>query len=232
MSTDSRLTRATALVSAAEEQGLRLVLVGGAAVATLCASAREGGRYARVLGDVDLATVGKAKPEVDRFLSAEFAPDDEFNRMNGYTRLRYFDTDSSHVDVFLDELRLCHVVNWRKTLVAGRPTLPLPELLLTKLQVVELESKDFTDLSALLVDRWDDLQSERDRLLKIVADDWGLWRTGRGTLESLEQSSDDVVATRAATLLKSWLAVKFSPLARARSLIGDRVRWYEQPEEV
>ncbi|CAN5209350.1 hypothetical protein BH09ACT5_BH09ACT5_18290 [soil metagenome] len=228
---DPRLARASALIASAGERALPLVLLGGAAVATLCESARGTGPYARTLGDVDLASTSRAKPAVDRFL-LEFGlePDDEFNRMNGYIRLRYFDTDGSHVDVFLDELRLCHLVQWRKTLAAGAPTLPLPELLLTKLQVVELEGKDVSDLSALLTDRWEQL--DQSRLHALVRDDWGLWRTARGTLEVLAESRDGLVAERAAALLDGWRGVRFTPRARARALIGDRARWYDIPEEV
>lgn len=229
MTTDPRLARATSLIAAAEERALPLVLLGGAAVATLSESARGEGKYARALGDVDLASTSKAKPAVDRFLlESGLQPDDEFNRMNGYIRLRYFDTDDSHVDVFLDELRLCHLVQWRKTLKAGQPTLPLPELLLTKLQVVELEPKDVSDLSALLTDQWHALDIAR--LHGLVRDDWGLWRTARGTLEVLADQPD--VGPRAQELLEGWNAIKFTPKARARSMVGDRVRWYDIPEEV
>lgn len=228
--TDPRLARGTALIAAAGERELPLVLLGGAAVATLCESARGGGRYARALGDVDFASTGKAKPAVDRFLvESGLEPDDEFNRMNGYIRLRYFDADGSHVDVFLDELRLCHLVRWPRARLAGQPTLPLPELLLTKLQVVELEAKDISDLSALLTDQWQALDVER--LHELVRDDWGLWRTSRGTLETLASQPDPVVAERAGSLLAGW-GIRFSPKAKARSIIGDRVRWYDIPEEV
>lgn len=229
--TDPRLARATTIIAAAEERALPLVLLGGAAVATLCESARGEGRYARALGDVDLASTGRAKPAVDRFLlESGLEPDDEFNRMNGYIRLRYFDTDGSHVDVFLDELRLCHLVQWRKSLVAGVPSLPLPELLLTKLQVVELEAKDVSDLSALLTDQWEAIDAPR--LHALVRDDWGLWRTARGTLEVLADQQDALVAARAAALLDGWREIRLTPKARARSIVGDRVRWYDIPEEV
>jgi hypothetical protein len=84
--------------------------------------------------------------------------------MNGSTRLRYFDEDGSHLDVFVDELRLCHVISWRRQLEVGMRTLPMAELLLTKLQVVNAEPKDLSDLSALLTDGW-----------QAIGDDWAGW---------------------------------------------------------
>jgi hypothetical protein len=152
--------------------------------------------------------------------------------MNGSVRMRYFDTDGAHLDVFVDELRLCHVVTWSKGLPRGASTLPLPELLLTKLQVVKAESKDLSDLSALLTDQWDELREHGDRLEKLVRADWGLWRTGRGTLERLAESMDSAVGDRAAELLDRWRNFRLTPQARLRGAIGDRVRWYEEPEEV
>ena len=110
--------------------------------------------------------------------------------------MRFLDADDSHVDVFLDELRLCHAVKWGRSPGDGT-TLPLPELLLTKTQVVELEPKDIGDLSALLTDRWDELWAARDRLADLVRNDWGLWRTTRGTLERLTAVPDATVAARA-----------------------------------
>ena len=231
--TQERLRRAESLMKDSNQQGITLSLLGGAAVATLCVSARGAGAYARSLGDVDLATTGKSGSAVDRFLRASgLEADEQCNNMNGYLRMRYFDADKSHIDVFIDELRLCHVVSWRRTLLAGMSTLPISLLPLTKLQVVALEAKDRSDLSAVLTDQWESLWLDRTTLARLVGNDWGLWRTGRGTLELLAAQGDPLVRERSEQLLEFSRAIKFGSRARARSVIGDRVRWYEEPEEV
>jgi hypothetical protein len=228
-----RAERAKALLAAAVAQQVPVVALGGVAVELLCPSARPGGPWSRTLADIDVATVGKSRPRVDALVRENgFEPDEPFNRMNGSVRMRYFDTDGAHLDVFVDELRLCHLITWSKGLPPGAATLPLPELLLTKLQVVKAESKDLSDLSALLTDRWDELQQQCERLEKLVRGDWGLWRTGRGTLERLAISTDSVVGDRTAELLDRWKNFRLTPQARMRGAVGDRVRWYEEPEEV
>jgi hypothetical protein len=199
----------------------------------LCASARPGGQWSREPADIDLATMSKNTKEADALIvQFGFVAEERFNLMNGAIRRRYVDEDGSHVDVFVDELRLCHVVSWRRSLRAGTATLPVVPLLLTKLQIVSLEDKDRTDLAALLTDAWEELNQRWPDLESQVRDDWGLWRTSRGSLEAMAQSSDPVVAERADEALRRWQAMNLSPRARLRALVGERVRWYEEPEEV
>ncbi len=164
MSGSPKARRAATLLEAAAERGVALAALGGVAIERLCRSARPGGRWARELADIDVATVLGDKPGADRvILEHGFAADEPFNRVSGGTRLRYVDEDGSHLDVFVDELRLCHVIAWRHALTAGQATLPLPALLLTKLQIVALEPKDASDLSALLSDAWEPLLAELGR---------------------------------------------------------------------
>ncbi len=65
-----------------------------------------------------------------------------------------------------------------------------------------------------------------------MARDWGLWRTARGNLEHLAGSPDALVAGRADALIERWDRVEHKGKARVRALVGERVRWYEEPEEV
>lgn len=227
----NRLDRGRQLVHDGRAAGVELALLGGAAVALRCESARTG-PYARELGDVDLAGRSRDRKRIVAFARAAGLRDDvAFNGANSDVRLRFLDADDSHVDVFLDELRLCHAVAFRPELADG-DTIPLPALLLTKTQVVELTPKDVSDLSALLTDQWHPLWEERAQLEAAVKNDWGLWRTTRGTLERLVTVEDPLVATRAAELLHYWIAMPLGPRARMRAAIGDRVRWYEEPEEI
>jgi hypothetical protein len=230
----TRALRAERLLDGAAASGLRLAALGGVAVQLLCPSAGPDGPWNRTLADIDVATTLKNKPAADKLIIEQgFAPDAPFNQMNGSTRLRYFDEDDSHLDVFVDELRLCHVIAWRRRLDPGMRTLPMAELLLTKLQVVNAEPKDRSDLSALLTDGWEVILGDWPRLERLVRDDWGLWRTSRGTLERLaEGSADPVVTERASELLRRWTAMPLSLKAQMRGRVGERVRWYEEPEEV
>lgn len=226
----TRLDRGRELVSSARAAGVDIALLGGVAVAAVCESARTG-PYARELGDVDLAGATRDRKRISTWArSIGLRDDTAFNGANSDVRLRFLEHDDVHVDVFLDELSLCHRVRWSG--FAGADTIPLPALLLTKTQVVELTPKDVSDLSALLTDQWDALWSARDELATTVRNDWGLWRTTRGTFETLAEVDDAVVSDRGARFLEFWNTVSFGPAARVRAMVGDRVRWYEEPEEI
>ncbi|MFI7588384.1 hypothetical protein ACIB24_15045 [Spongisporangium articulatum] len=224
----ARAARADELVTAAAAAGVPLAALGGAAVQLLCASARPAGAHHRAIADVDVATTSRARPAVDG-LARElgYAPDEPFNRAHGAERMRYLDADGSHLDVFVDELRLCHLVRWGTSLKAGEATLPMRWLLLTKLQIVRAEPKDLGDLAALLDDRWDDVLAAGGDLDHRLRRDWGLLRTASANLERLTPGS-----SRAAELLGRWQALPLTPAARLRGLVGERVRWYDEPEEV
>jgi hypothetical protein len=238
--------RAGLLLAAAGERGVPLAALGGVAIERLCPSARPGGRWARELADIDVATTLKAKPEADRVITGQgFIPDEDFNRVNGSVRLRYADADGSHLDVFVDELRLCHVVDWKRELAAGQDTLPLPALLLTKLQIVALNAKDRSDAYAVLLEHevgpGDAERIDAERISVLCARDWGLYRTLQinyerllaGLPESgLDEADQQLIAARVQAISAATEAAPKSVKWKARARVGDRVRWYEEPDEV
>lgn len=235
--TDGRLSprarRAQELAAAAAAAGLPLGVLGGAAIELLSPSARPGGRWARSLADVDVATVAKRRRAVEELIVSQgFTADKQFNIMNGSVRLRFFDDDGSHLDVFVDEMRLCHPITWGSSLHPGATTLPLALLLLSKLQIVQIEQKDRGDLSALLTDQWEAIGEADAQLGGILRKDWGLLHTASLNLEKLVSSEDELVGLRAAELLKRWERLRPSIKARVRGAVGERMRWYEEPEEV
>jgi len=66
-------------------------------------------------------------------------------------------------------------------------TVPLAELMLTKLQIIEVNEKDIRDMVLLLyghdVADHDDDSVNGQRIAELCASDWGLWRTITGNLE-------------------------------------------------
>ena len=80
-----------------------------------------------------------------------YRPDDAFNRLEGTRRLLFHDdANSRHVDVFVRDFAMCHTIAIGERLLLEPVTLPLAGLLLTKLQIVELNVKDRQDIYALL----------------------------------------------------------------------------------
>src|SRR5258708_23516354 len=94
---------------------------------------------------------------------------------------------------------MCHQVDFSNRLSASTPTLPLAELLLSKLQIVKINRKDVLDALILLAehplagdDGAPDSRSGQStislpRILSYTSNDWGWWRTVTGNLDKLEQ---------------------------------------------
>lgn len=231
------------IVTAAAERGLPLRLAGGVAVAVLCPSAARA-PLRREYADVDLVTVGRARDEVSALMTElGYDADREFNTLHGHRRLYFWDAGNERqVDVFVDEARLCHTIDFRDRIELAPVTLSLADLLLMKLQVVETNEKDLLDICAILGDH--DLGPGEDQvdsayLAALTASDWGLWRTvgivserGAEFATGLaEFGAGELVSTRLRRLREELDAAPKSRGWKLRARVGDRKRWYELPEE-
>ncbi len=124
-------------------------------------------------------------------------------------------------------------------------TLDVTDLLLTKLQIVELNEKDVRDVCALLLDHpLGDRDAEMlnaGRIASLCADDWGLWRTVGLSLEKVLEVSQGFglgkelqqrIIWQVSTLREALEAAPKSTRWKMRARVGDRVPWFELPEEV
>lgn len=232
------------LANAAQQIGLRLRLAGGVGVAIRCPSAASA-PLKRIYNDIDL--VGRAadrKPITTLLIDAGYVPDNRFNTMHGARRLLFYDEAHARpLDIFLDVAELCHVIDLRRRLDIAGLTLPLADLLLMKLQVVETTDKDFRDMVALLLDQpftgGDDRGINLHYLAGLAARDWGLWRTITTVAQGVHAYADGLgdagiateVRVKVATLIDALQAAPKSRGWKLRARVGERVRWYELPDE-
>jgi Uncharacterised nucleotidyltransferase len=219
-----------ALVEAAAEEGASLRLLGGAAVVV-----HGSGRAHRELADLDAVTRRADVRRVSELLEARgYEGETRFNALHGDRRL-IFHGPAGKLDVFVDTFEMCHRIELGERLALDSPTIPVADLLLTKLQIVELNEKDAGDIAQLL--RHHALGSgagdhvDVDYLGRLVADDWGLWRTLDGTLARLPELEPSLAGT-SDELRRALDAVPKGRRFRIRARIGERKRWYELPEEV
>ena len=243
---DNQFDEALELVRAAERQRVTLRLVGGLAVRALCPAfpPRSHDRQ-----DLDFASTSAARATVTAFLAARsFEPDDHFNQIHGHKQLYFRSPAGRSVDVLIDRLEMCHALDFRDRLDRMPLTLDVTDLLLTKLQIVELNQKDAADVLQLLgaypVRPGDGSGTiGLARFGEIVGDDWGWWRTVTGNLERIRSLATGDGASleppappfdpveQLGALLDEAERVPKSRRWRLRALIGERVRWYELPEE-
>ena len=226
----------------AERRDVALRLLGGVAIKV---RARDGlnPAFEREYADLDWITPkGKSAQAQKFFESLGYTPQTRFNAIHGRERLLYFDEENDRqVDVLIGSFRMCHQIPLEGRLDRQSDTVPLAELLLTKLQIIELNEKDVRDAVALFAvyDVTDDDRGLNGACVaELCAGDWGLWRTITRNLESVGahlESYDvdrDIVSTRLAALQERIEAAPKSRGWRLREKVGERKRWYELPEEV
>jgi hypothetical protein len=236
------------VVREANTRGIPLKLLGGQAVRLLCPLFPN---RARDDQDMDFACISSKKRDViDFFVERGFLGDKRFNTLHG-DRQMYFTTPDgkTSVDVVMDRLNMCHVLEFRERIDRLPDTLDVADLLLTKLQVVELNEKDVHDVLHLLsgfeVQPGDEPKTiGMDRVGRVVADDWGWWRTVTMNLDKVahfaEDEHSDLVpearvfepAAQARRLREHCDDVSKPMKWKLRAKVGDRVQWYQLPEEV
>jgi hypothetical protein len=226
----ARVNEGLALVEIVERAGGTLRLLGGAAVIV-----HSSGEAHREIADLDAATMRSDVKLVTEVLEGRgYQPEARFNALHGDKRM-IFHGPEGKLDIFVEAFEMCHTIELKDRLALDSPTIPATDLLLTKLQVVELNAKDAHDLAVLLhhhdLNSGDGDHVDVDYLGSLVGDDWPLWRTLVGTLERLPELEPGT-AEPARELRQILDDAPKGRRFRLRAKVGERKRWYELPDEV
>jgi len=245
------LAEALRLIDLAASRGLQVRLMGGLAfhaqVPTWTA------RVDRERRDIDLATSARDRRGLTELMtSSGYLADKQYNALYGHKQLYFVDAERQRpVDVLIDKLEMCHTFEFADRLAVEPRTLPLAELLLSKLQVAMINRKDILDIVALLSEHpvapEDGGAINVRRITELTSNDWGWWRTVTRNLERTRQFlAADVQPGELdfghparfdarAQLDALDEAIEVAPKStrwRLRSRVGERVQWYQEPEEV
>ena len=240
---EDTIEEAERVADAARAQKVAVKLLGGAGIHLHSPSSHRA-PLRRKYGDLDYVITGKdRKAALAFFPSIGYEANERFNLMQGDRRLYFFDgNNGKQVDVFIDVIRMSHVIDLRDRLGHNGPCASPSDLMLSKLQIYEVNRKDLVDLTALVLDHpiasKDDEAIDATYVARLAADDWGLYRTLQINLEKLRHTVGDLDVDRDlvnSRLDELWSVVEAQakPLKwRMRAQVGDRMRWYELPEEV
>jgi hypothetical protein len=243
------LDEARRLIDLARERDIVLRLLGGLAIRLLTPELPP---RTRVGQDLDFGSVkASRKPLTEMLAEQGYVADRNFNALYGDKQLYFAHGEHGHaVDVMVDRLHMCHTVAFAERATALPYTLSPVDLLLSKLQIIELNQKDLDDCLRLLVsfdlrdsggDGGDDV-IDLGVIADLVGDDWGWWKTISLNLERIEAAlAGGVPASVAGGRLDPRAAaqtlsrvLRDTPKSRRwklRDRIGERKRWYELPEE-
>ena len=231
------------IMQAAESKKITLRLFGGVSFYLRCPSAKHRS-LSRNYVDIDFMGHAKQSREIlQLFPELGYVGRDRFNAMMGYQRLVFNDMENGRrVDVFLDVFEMCHKINMKDRMKVDDLTIPLADMLATKLQIVEINEKDIKDILSLMLD-YDLADTDKGAinsayLAKLCGDDWGIYKTFAVNLDKLiaglperelEQGQKEVLKARIEQLRK---AIEDTPKSlgwKMRARIGERVVWYELP---
>ncbi len=241
------LEEAKRIIAACHDAGLEVRVTGGVAVALISPSAsRE--PLARTYQDIDFVMRSKQSDSLSAvMISLGYVPEEEFNVLHGQHRLFYLDrSNQREADVFLDRIEMCHELDLRDRLGVLDLTLTPADLLLSKLQVVKTNEKDYKDAIAVLADHdltADDSGININRINDLCSSDWGWWRTVTMVAERTHKVAREMVMSpggdalahvpdRLRHLLAELERAPKSRKWKMRARVGDRVRWHEDPEDV
>ena len=147
---DDPLAEALRVIRLADDAGLQVRLMGGLSFHARCPDwTAQIGRDGR---DIDLVTRTKdRKPFMALMEMQGYVADRQYNALYGHKQLYFVDPARARpVDILIDRLEMCHRIELADRLAVDMPTVPLAEMLLSKLQVVKINRKDILDALALL----------------------------------------------------------------------------------
>ncbi|HEX9388077.1 MAG TPA: nucleotidyltransferase family protein [Anaerolineales bacterium] len=235
------------LIVAADASQIHLRAFGGLAIYTH--SQTNPRFFHRDSPDVDFVVSRGDRHKLESFFQQMgYSPNKQFNLLNGSHRQIYYDEVAGHrIDILVGDFEMCHKLPINDRLRIDPVTIPLAELFLSKAQIIELNRKDAFDMISLLLNN--DLGSEKegkidvDRIAWLCANDWGLYKTTSINLQRVEnmlltedlvlsQEERGLVLNRIQKLVSALASMPKSAAWKMRDLIGTRVRWYAEVEEV
>ncbi len=249
------LREARRIVDAARERGIVIRLLGGLAVREHCTVVEF---CERDHADLDMIGLSAQVKQIGALMTdLGYQEDPDVRRFTDNAQ-RQFRKPCAHagsdgrpahdvdrVDVFLDTFHMDHEIKLKDRLELSDYTIPVTDVLLTKLQVVRHNEKDVRDIITLLKDV-ETADADQPGVVNVgsiaarCAQDWGLYHDVTTSLDLCDRLLDryDLTESEQARVrerlarLRTALHAAPKPLSwRLRARIGTRVRWYDEVEE-
>jgi hypothetical protein len=231
------------VIETAEDRDLTVRLIGGTAIYQHSAAAR--GEFKRDYRDVDFVGYRAEEEElVELMTDLGYEENERFNTMRRF-RLEFLDpVNERKADYILDRFEFCHQWSLEDRLDEDHPTIPIEDLLLSKLQIVEGSDRDVRDILAMLTDHPVEPDAEDPETIdpryvsELTSDDWGLCKTITMSLDRVQRYADDEdlpvdrePIDRRIEELRDAIEDRPKSLRwKLRSIVGERKQWYKRPE--
>ncbi len=240
------VAEALRIVDEAEAEGIKLRILGSLAYRIHCPQNLEMfAKMERALTDIDFAAEKRQSRQIKQFLSASGYLEDERMTVSTEGSRYYFEHPDTKlgVDVFMNELYFCHRIPFEGRLDLDRPTISTADLLLEKMQIVELNLKDITDTMVLLLEHPIATGADGTEMIDgayiadLLHDDWGFYYTVTTNLRKVDRFVPDNAALSGeqAELIRGRLGemlalIEDAPKSRKwrlRAKVGSKKQWYQ-----
>ncbi len=246
------INEALSCVSEAEKNGVILRIMGGVGIYIHSQAYKPlWEKLARlekkVFTDIDFASYGKFRARIFDFFKARGYDVDKRLLMHyGMKRHIYFGGAVPMVEVFFDKLEMNHTINFNKRLEVDSPTLPPAELLLQKLQIVNINEKDIKDVIILLlahdVGNTDKETINLEALTRAgLTSDWGFYYTVTTNLRKVKDYAatshllDDghkKIISESIDKILGFIESQPKTLSwKLRAKVGVKRKWYNDVED-
>jgi len=237
------------ILKASDDAGILLRVIGSLAFQMHCPNfGYLQAAMGRAYTDIDFGAYSHQAKQITELMTGMGYVDNREVYIGSEGERAIFDKPGTglHVDIFYEKLDFCHAIYWKDRLEVDSPTIPLTELLLEKMQIVQINEKDIIDTIMLLLEHpLGDIDKETINIklaAQLCANDWGLWRTTTMNLEKVKQLAQhytqltDEHKSKVTSQVDETLARlndEPKPLAwRLRDRVGDRIKWYKEVDEV
>jgi hypothetical protein len=197
----------------------------------------------RVFTDIDYAAYGKHRGKLVPFFEKHgYELEKRAAMISGGTRLIFFSAKIPMIDVFFDKLDYNHPIDYRGRLEHDPYSVSLADLMLQKLQIVQINDKDLKDAMLLFlaapVSDTDKNAINVKYVAKLFADDWGFYHTATTNLRRIKEAmsgvkalNDDqraVIAEKVDYFLKFIEETPKSGKWKGRAKTGTSKPWYQE----
>jgi len=245
------MSEGTRLVEEAKKRKIHLRLLGAIAFQFHCSKfSYLSTKLERVLTDIDFAGYSKEKDAMTKMMR-EFGYEDEpsVTALFGHKRLIWDNKSNGiHIDIFLDKLEMNHDIPFKDRLELDELTISLADMLLEKMQIVQLNEKDYIDTIMLIREHAIGKNGntpetiDAGHIAKLLASDWGFYytvTTNFGNVQNrlakyneLGDEDRNDITTKIRELLKR-IENEPKPFSwKMRAKVGSKSQWYRDVEEV
>jgi hypothetical protein len=197
----------------------------------------------RVFTDIDYASYGKCRGKlVPFFEKMGYDLEKRSAMLSGGERHIYFGDRIPMIDVFYDRLNYNHPIDYRGRLEINPYCVSLTDLLLQKLQIVQINDKDLKDAMLLLLaasaGMADDGMVNTRYIAKLMSDDWGFYYTSTSNLVKVKGAVDGVavlsdqhrmtIRQKADLILQAIEDAPKSGRWKDRAKVGTKKLWYNE----